>query len=166
MEFLASLPEPRHRWLWSGRCRCEMATLTVLVATLTGEEFAQTGGGPSVGLHLAAFAKCRGLQSGRAGELWWTRHAGELWWRLSQGGGAGRVVSLSTFKVSCQVLRKAWIMSCMFTCSWLPQRSLPMKGLLSWLGSLRWHGPSHCHSRKLPRNQVVVSWNSQNLSEF
>ena len=80
----------------------------VLAATLTGVEFARTGGDPSAGLHLAAFAKCRGLQSGRAGELWWTRHAGELWWRLSQGGGAGRVVQAFFFTPRKKILKEKW----------------------------------------------------------
>ena len=43
-------------------------------------------------------------------------------------------------------------------CSWLPWRPSPIKGFLSWLGALCWHKPSHCHSWKLPRHQVVVRW--------
>ena len=29
------------------------------------------------------------------------------------------------------------------------------KGFSIWLSALRWHGPSRCHSRKLPWNQIV-----------
>ncbi len=37
-----------------------------------------------------------------------------------------------------------------------PHRPSPTKGFLSWLGALRWHGPSRRHPRKLLRNPVVV----------
>ncbi len=42
--------------------------------------------------------------------------------------------------------------------TWIESRpfrsSSPTKGFLSWLGALRWHGPSRCHPRKLPRTRL------------
>ena len=43
-------------------------------------------------------------------------------------------------------------------CSWLTRRPSPTRDFLSWLSALCWDGPSHCHSQKLSRNQVVVRW--------
>ena len=54
-------------------------------------------------------------------------------------------------------------MSRPFPYSWLPRWPSPTQGFLSWLGALCWIGPSHCHSRKLSRNLVLVRWKGQNL---
>ena len=67
-----------------------------------------------------------------------------------------QVWSLSNFKVSHKVVREIWIKSHPFPCSWLPRWPLPTKGFLSWLCASRWHRLSQCHSRTLPRNQVVL----------
>ena len=77
-----------------------------------------------------------------------------------------KVWSLSSFKVSGQLLTKDLNQVSSFSLLMTSSTALPNEGLLELTRCLLWHGPSRCHSRKLQRNQVVVRWKGQVLSNL
>ena len=81
--------------------------------------------------------------------------------RSNNQGRSPQGWSLSSYEVSCQLLTND--LNQVLFVSFSTERPLPTNGFLSWLGALRWHRQSCCHSQKLPRNQVVVRWKGQDF---
>ena len=73
-----------------------------------------------------------------------------------------QVWSPSSFEFSCQLLRND--LNQVSSVTWLMTSStaLANEGLFEL--TLCWHGPSCCYLQELPRNKVVVSWKSENLT--